>query len=216
MPAAPSRKPRSSEPARRARRTQQERTAESTQRLMEAAIELIAEKGWGSTTTAEIGERAGYSRSMVQFRYGTKEALLESILRDEYETRLLGTPEPDTTGLDRLLGQVDRLHDQVAASPELMRGFFVLCFESVGPVRSLSAWIDEWLTRYELATVEAIRAGIADGSIRSEVDPELEAGALIAGGIGQAFRWTAAPDEVDFLAAMKAMRARLHARLRAG
>jgi hypothetical protein len=27
----------------------------------------------------------GYSRSMVQFRYGTKEALLERLLRDEHE-----------------------------------------------------------------------------------------------------------------------------------
>ena len=73
----------------RPRRTQHERTAESTQRLTDAAIALIAEKGFNNTTLAEIGERAGYSRSMVQFRFGTKEGFLESLLREEYETRLL-------------------------------------------------------------------------------------------------------------------------------
>ena len=45
---------------------------------MDAAIELIGEKGFDTTTAAEIGERAGYSRSMVHARYGSKESLLES------------------------------------------------------------------------------------------------------------------------------------------
>jgi AcrR family transcriptional regulator len=197
------------------RRTQQERTAESTQRLLEAAIELIAEKGFSATTSAEIGERAGYSRSMVQFRYGTKEALLESVLRDEYETRVLAQPSSGSTGLQRVLEQIDRLHDEVAENPELMRAFFVLCFESLGPVQSLRAWIGDWLSRYEAATITSIRAGIADGTIRQDIEPDVEAGALLAGGIGQAFRWTAAPDEVDLLAALQAMRARIEARLSA-
>ena len=78
-----------------ARRTQQERSAESAQRLLDAAIELIAEKGFDRTTAAEIGERAGYSRSMVRARYGSKDALLESIFGDELDRRLL--PELDET-----------------------------------------------------------------------------------------------------------------------
>jgi len=56
---------------------------------MTAAIELIAEKGIARTSAAEISEHAGYSRSMVPFRYGSKEALLETLLREEYETPLL-------------------------------------------------------------------------------------------------------------------------------
>src|SRR5213076_237185 len=82
-----------SEPA--PRRTQQERVAESAKRLADAAFELIAEKGFERTTAAEIGERAGYSRSMVRDRYGSKEALLESLLASEFEARLLPATRRD-------------------------------------------------------------------------------------------------------------------------
>jgi AcrR family transcriptional regulator len=198
------------------RRSQEERTAESTQRLIDAAIALIAEKGFNKTTTAEIGERAGYSRSMVQFRYGTKEAFLESLLREEYETRLLATePGPDTSGLDRVLAQIDLLRDQTAENPGLMRGFFVLCWEATGPLESLRGWLADWLERYRETTIESIRAGIDDGSISAEIDPEPEAGALIASCIGDAFMWTAAPDLIDFVEAIQGTRDHVKARLAA-
>ena len=195
------------------RRTQQQRTAESTQKLTEAAIELIAEKGFINTTTAEIGERAGYSRSMVQFRYGTKEALLESLLREEYESRLLIPPDPELSGLGQVLAQVELLRDRVADMPELMRGFFVLSFEALGPLRGLGAWLGDWLERYHAATEAAVRTGIKDGTIRRDIDPKREAGALIGDCVGQAFLWTAAPDRFDLVAELDGVRERIAARL---
>lgn len=197
------------------RRTQQERTAESTQRLITAAIELIAEKGFARTSTAEISERAGYSRSMVQFRYGTKEALLETLLRDEYETRLLLDTSSESTGLARILSQIDRLHDEALANPELMRGFFALCFESFGPVQSLSDWINDWLARYDKVTVAALEAGVADGSVRPDIDPDAEAGAFVASGLGYAFRWMVSPATVDYPTLMRQWREQVRRHLAA-
>lgn len=195
------------------RRTQQERTAESTQKLTEAAIELIAEKGFNNTTTAEIGERAGYSRSMVQFRYGTKEALLESLLREEWETRLLIAPDSSRSGFEQTLAQVELLRDQVAATPALMRGFFVLTFEALGPLRSLGTWLGDWLARYHGVTEAALRAGIEDGTVRPDVDPVREADALIGDCVGQVFLWTATPDRIDLVEALNGVRDRIAARL---
>jgi AcrR family transcriptional regulator len=195
------------------RRTQRERTAESTQRLVTAAIELIAEKGFARTSAAEISERAGYSRSMVQFRYGTKEALLETLLREEYETRLLADDPDELNGLERILAQIDRLHDEVVAKPALMRGFYALCFESFGPVPSLNSWINDLLTRYDKATVAALERGRNDGSIRSNIDALAEAQAFIASGLGFAFRWMVSPETVDYPASMQLWRAQIHAHL---
>jgi AcrR family transcriptional regulator len=177
----------------RRRRTQRERVAESTSRLIAAAIELIAEKGFSNTSIAEIGERAGYSRSMVQSRYGSKEVLLESLLREEYESRLLNATPAAGTGLEQLLAHVDRLYDEVVANPELMRGFYALCFESIGPVPSLRSWITDWLDRYEAAIENAVKTGVADGSIRTDIEIRSEARAFIASGLGYAFRWMVAP-----------------------
>src|SRR5271168_56161 len=90
-----------------ARRKQQDRTSESAQRLLDAAIALIAEKGYENTTAAEIGERAGYSRSMVRVPYGSKTQLLESLLETEFKAKLLGSPAPTDCGLDDALAPLN-------------------------------------------------------------------------------------------------------------
>ncbi|HEY1967672.1 MAG TPA: TetR/AcrR family transcriptional regulator [Pseudonocardia sp.] len=181
--------------------------------MITATIELIAEKGFANTTTADIGERAGYSRSMIQFRYGTKEALLESVLRAEYETRLLDAEPATGTGLEQLLNQVDRLRDEAITNPDLMRGFYALCFESIGPVPSLRTWISDWLGRYEATTANAIKTGIADGSIRPDIDPHHEAEAFIASGLGYAFRWMATAEAIDYPALLQQWQSQLHEHL---
>src|SRR5262245_12150736 len=113
------------------RRTQHDRTAESARRLLDAAIELIAEKGFEKTAATEIAERAGYSRSMVRARYGSKEALLDSLLRNDYE-RLMLLPEPEgENGLERAVTVLMRTVAPAEEQPALLRAFFILCFESV-------------------------------------------------------------------------------------
>ena len=92
--------------------TQAERSAESTQRLLASAITLIAERGFQRTTAAEIGERAGYSRAMVRARYGTKEALLESLLHREFEPMFLRAQVNPDNGLETVLGRLDHLARQ--------------------------------------------------------------------------------------------------------
>jgi hypothetical protein len=94
-----------------------------------------------------------------------------------------------------------------------MRGFFVLCFEALGPLKILRAWLADWLGRYQAATEAAMRRGIEDGTIRPDADPAREAGGLIADCIGQTFRWIATPDAVDFVDEIAAVRDRAEARL---
>src|SRR5262249_47776370 len=151
-------------------------------------------------TAAEIGERAGYSRAMVRARYGTKVALLESLLHSEFEPMFFGTQITADNGLDTVLGQLDHLAAQAAEKPELLKAFFTLCFETVGPVPGLGAWLRGWLTQYSAQTAEAFLEGQRDGSIRAELDVEVETKRIITYGLGLAFRWTLEPDRVDFVA----------------
>jgi AcrR family transcriptional regulator len=176
---------------------------------MEAAIALISEKGFKNTTAAEIGERAGYSRSMVQFRYGTKEALLATLLREEWEPRFLVSPDPSLSGLEQLLAQLELVREQVVADPATMRGFCVLSFEALGPLTVMRGWLSAWLLRYEGATAQAIGRGIADGSVRPSLDPAQEAGAVVSEYVGLAFRWLALADHFSFVTELDALRARL-------
>lgn len=45
---------------------------------MEAAIRLVARVGYTHTTLESIGVEAGYSRGLVQHRFGSKDRLQES------------------------------------------------------------------------------------------------------------------------------------------
>jgi AcrR family transcriptional regulator len=179
-------------------RSQQVRAVESTRRLLDAAIELIAEKGFERTTAIEIGERAGYSRSMVRFRYGSKEALLESLLRNEYEPLLLAAAPEGLDGLGRALNALSRICTAAQTQPALLRAFFTVCFETVGPIEQLRPWLTDWLSRFEAEVRSGLREGIQDGSVDAHVHPELEAQRSVAVGLGVGFRWTLEPSR-DFV-----------------
>src|SRR6516165_10800072 len=104
--------------AKRRPRTNRERVEESTFALIASAIQLFATQGYERTTAAEIGINAGFSRNMVRDRYGSKEALLQSVF-NTFAELLLPTVrrERGGTGLDRVLGQVDDLLDAAEREP---------------------------------------------------------------------------------------------------
>ncbi len=191
------------------RRRQQDRTSESARRLLDAAVALIAEKGYGNTTAAEIGEHAGYSRSMVRVRYGSKAQLLESLLETEFKAKLLGPPVPAETGLDEALAPLKLMRDKADENPEVLRAFFVLCFETVGPISDLAPWMRDWLQEYQSRVAGAMRQGQSDGSVRQNLDPDFEARNLVVYGAGLGFMWTLAPHAEDFAATLNELIDRL-------
>jgi AcrR family transcriptional regulator len=194
------------------KRTQKERSAESARRLLDAAVELIAEKGFDRTTAAEIGERAGYSRSMVRARYGSKDALLRSIFAGELERRLLPPDDGEVTGLPWILARIDHVTSVLEEEPELMRAFGVMSLEAAVAISNLRAWYSQWLEEYERRLVQQLRFGMRTGSIRPDVDPEQEAAQFILTGLGLIFRWRLDPQRYDLAAELARWRSRLEAR----
>ena len=60
------------------REPQQDRSRATRQRLLEAAIECMAERGWSASTVAVVAERAGVSRGAAQHHFPTREDLVTS------------------------------------------------------------------------------------------------------------------------------------------
>ncbi|HKC50872.1 MAG TPA: helix-turn-helix domain-containing protein, partial [Myxococcota bacterium] len=71
--------------AQASRPRQAERRTLSARRLLDAATQLIAEQGFSRTTLAQIGEKAGYSRGLVNERFGSKSELVR-VLAGEFQT----------------------------------------------------------------------------------------------------------------------------------
>jgi AcrR family transcriptional regulator len=192
----------------RKRRTQTERVAESSKRLLLAAAELTAEQGFERTTAAEIGERAGYSRAMVRDRYGSKEALIEALFETELEPRLNADRQPaELNGLERILHQIDGLENLAREDETLARSFFVLTFETAGPIQSMRPWYRGYFARYEARMKESLELGERDGSIRPGLDHDLETRVFVSHALGLAFRWTLDWNGFDYLGELAAWRA---------
>jgi AcrR family transcriptional regulator len=175
------------------RRTQAERVEKSTRRLLEAAAELIASQGYHSTTAAQIAERAGYSRELVRARFGSKGALIREILATEYRD----TFRPDTSGLAGLHAGFDRLTELSRRSPVFLRAVFVLNLEAATSIPELRDDQTAWLAEVGAQFQRRLEEGIADGSVRADIDPADTARELVALSVGAAYLFVLDPDETD-------------------
>lgn len=181
----------------RSRRTQQERVDESNQRLVQAAAELIAEGGYDAASAAEIGRRAGYSRSMVHARFGSKEQLVNAVIQSAFEGPLTVPLPESATGLERVLARIDAVGQLVDENPALMRMLFAVEFQAAGKGSGMSERVATWVGQLREDTLEGVREGQRDGSISRELDAEDTAYAITVEGVGSAFLWTVDPNE-DF------------------
>ena len=61
-------------------RLQDERREETRQRLLEATVECLFERGYIGMTTAEVAQRAGVSKGAQQYHFPKKEELATAAL----------------------------------------------------------------------------------------------------------------------------------------
>lgn len=191
-------------------KTNQERVEASTLALIASAIQPLARQGYERTTAGEIGTNAGFSRNMVRDRYGSKEALLQSVF-DTFADLLLPAVRSQRggSGLDRVLGQLDDLLDAVEREPETMRAMIVLTFETPAALEGFAGWFDGLIAGYEAELAANLAAGQHDGSVRSDLDPAREAEVFVSYAIGLCFRSALRRDGYDFVGEIRAWRARL-------
>ncbi|CAN5374557.1 TetR/AcrR family transcriptional regulator [soil metagenome] len=174
--------------------TQPQRVEASSRRLVEAAAELIAEKGWEATTAAEIGRRAGYSRAMVHARFGNKDAILDAFFEHGYVQRVLPALEPGATGMENAVAHFGRIQELFIADREFLRAMFVMTFEAVKSTSAIRTHLQTWFDRGVLAVEEGLRAGIVDGTVRPDIDLDRAVNDISAVAFGIAFHWIVAPD----------------------
>lgn len=110
------------------RRTQAERRAQSEDRLLDAAAQIIAEEGYLACTLDRVGLRAGFSRGLASRKYGSKDGLIEAVIwrvsahvHAQVDQAIAGVADP----LDQVLALFDRFVE-LALSDTAVRAYFVL------------------------------------------------------------------------------------------
>ena len=179
------------------KRTQAERTAESDQRMLDAAIGLLVEKGAARTTLKDVGEQAGYSRGLASYRFGNKAGLFGFIIRAVGEEWLgeLQRAVKDKVGVDAIHAATDAHYRFVSESAASIRAFYLLWFDSIGPEPEMHDVISKVHERRRADVANWIRDGINAGTINASVDVESVADQFCAAIIGIVYQWLATPDE---------------------
>jgi len=101
------------------REPQQDRSRATRKRLLEAAIECLAELGWTGTTVLVVAERAGVSRGAAQHHFPTREDLVTAAVEyvaEERTSRLRAHVADLPTGPGRTQAVID-LIDHMYTGP---------------------------------------------------------------------------------------------------
>ena len=180
------------------RRTQTERRDEAEQRLVKAAIALVAERGLERITLADVGEAAGYSRGLPGHYFGSKAGMIVMLaerLIDGFG-HALARAEHHTPGLARLLGAVRFYLDSAARDPVATKALFVLLGDGLS-----NPLIREPIARLNASGARSfaseIRAGIEAGEVRPGVDPDGQGLLLLAQLRGAVGFWLLSPETID-------------------
>jgi AcrR family transcriptional regulator len=158
------------------RRSQLERRATTERRVLDAAMRLIAQRGSRAVTLAEVGRAAGYSRGIVHAHFGSREQLLAAVVR---EAQRFDVPAVEGDGLDRLTAGVVAYLDNLRRRAPATGAFLLMWAESVAADPVLGPLFAERDTTFRAALADQVRAGVADGSIRPDADPDAVAVALV-------------------------------------
>lgn len=138
--------------------------------LLRTAIEVILERGFANTRTADVAKAAGVSQALVFYHFSTKDALLTQAF---------------TYAAEQDLARLQAVMDARATPAEKLKRLVKLLAPQ-GRSNSWLMWIDGWSEslrnpelesvsrrmdlRWKEALIEVINAGVTDGSFKCD-DP---------------------------------------------
>ncbi|MFK0253786.1 TetR/AcrR family transcriptional regulator [Streptomyces sp. NPDC090445] len=134
----------------------------SRERLLQATVELVAERGYEATTLGDIADRAGTARGLVSYYFPGKRQLLQSAVHRLMHLTLEAAleREPRTAdGRERLARAIDAVLGLARDEPLLMRTHMAGILQAEGFVQCpdqqrLAALLRDTVVRYGSADVD--------------------------------------------------------------
>lgn len=183
--------------------------------IIAAATELFGSAGYRGTGLAGIAAQVGVTQAGLLHHFGSKEHLLEAVVRHRSEQDAALIEEIIGTGG---LGMFDRLallarHNTQRAG--LSQLFTVLVAENLLPEHPAHDFFLERYRDLRSALVKALKEGRKRGEIRKDVDLKAVSRRIVAGLDGLQTQWLLDPEEVDLIEGYKELGAALKRELRA-
>lgn len=185
--------------------------------MLDAAIELILERGTEKTTLQAIGKKAGYSRGLATYRFGSKAGLFDAVCK-AISRRWLGYLNDgvgEKTGIDAMCAALDAFFRFLKDSPREARVLHILYCGAASPTSECRDTSRSIHRRQQADVADWVRAGQTSGTIRQDVDPAGIAAQYVAYISGMTYLWVIDPDAVDYQQANSGMKQHLERSLSA-
>ena len=153
------------------------RSAEADRAILRAAVDLLADEGYGGVTMEGVAARAGVGKATVYRRWSSKSALVVDAISACRES---GWQPPDTgSARDDLLAFVHGFMHHLRTS-DAGRVMPALVTELARNAELAVAFREDFVQPRRSRVLEAVRRGVDRGEVRTDVDPELVADAVVA------------------------------------
>ncbi|MFQ6227956.1 TetR/AcrR family transcriptional regulator [Nocardia sp. NPDC002869] len=137
--------------------------------LLEAAAQLIAERGYGALTLQAVADTAGSSRPALYRRYSSRADLVVSVLIERYG---LQPGSEDLGGIEAELLAIQQHQRELFNDPLLRRAVPGLLEELGRTPEVAQRFHEQFLRPRRLSTATILERAITRGEIAPGVDPE--------------------------------------------
>jgi len=174
--------------------------------IIDAAVEVMAEKGWAETSIDEATRRANVSRGLVSYHFRDKADLLSGVLArcqeifNDSVAKAVGSSEDPAEQMRRIL---EISIDLVIENP-VPYEVFVQFTASAKRDPRLGEEIRALWSGFRQYTARAIARGQHTGVFRADIDPMVAATRQIGAVTGVALQWLLEPGAFDFDATKRA------------
>ena len=180
------------------RRSHSERREEAEERMLQAAVKIVAERGLENLTLAECGEAAGYSRGLAAHYFDSKDGLISAIathIVEDYSYRLR-TDGRNRIGLPGLLEAIAYYFESGRTHPLAVRAFHAVLGAALNHPTLANAIAE--LNRNSVSSfARLLRSGMDRGEIRRNIDADAQAALILASLRGAMTQWLVDPEHID-------------------
>jgi AcrR family transcriptional regulator len=186
--------------------------------IIDAAVEVMARKGWSETSIDEITKEAGVSRGLVSYHFKDKADLLAGVLdrcRELYNEAVTSAVAETDDRLERMRLTIRKAIGQIRDDPVTYEVFL----HFAAGARShpeLGEQLRSLWSGFREGTARAIRAGQSHGYYRRDIDADAAAANVVGTIVGLALQWLIDPGGYPLEPAARDVEEMLMAYLTAG
>lgn len=168
--------------------------------IVDAAIRVMAERGWNDTSIDEITREAGVSRGLVSYHFKDKADLLSGVLarcQEAFNKAIAQAAAASDDRVEQMRITIRAAIEYTRTDPAIYEVF--LHFTANGRANpELGEQIRNLYAGFRKASAAAIRRGQAEGVFRNDIDPMAAAARQNGAITGFALQWLLDPESFPF------------------